>query len=691
MTSAERLQILRKNPVFWSRLGFGYDPPLKNKEGKPLVFNENLDFYAKSHRSFSRAGVKIQSSVLHLGWMGVDEFDYSLCDRVLDSVFYNNPDIYYIPRIKLNVPVDWCYENPEDVFVYYGGPQTAEEIKRLVGTEKHDYLGYEAPMGYYAAGEFSDSRPNVGGMIARQSFSSKKWLHDAGEALGKLIERIENGKYGERILGYHIAYGVSGETITWGRMSNRFGDYGINNTKAFFEWAEKKYGSLDAVAKAYGQDAGNLHIPSPEVRDGVADSVFSLMRSDKNDVACIDYDIFTSEMNAKATEHFAKIVKTHAKEKLVGVFYGYFIEVNNSAYAGHLAIDRLLDSPYVDFFAGPKSYYRCTGKEPGCEMCPTQSVNLRKLWMDEADIRTYLAKSVPAALASDSLSDTVKILRREFSKNTAHGSGFWWMDLGGGWFDGDEIMNEISSLVKLNEKISDLPHESISDVLVVVDEKCINHMRTNELLRCGFMQDFICEVNSTGAVADVYRLSDIETLNLSQYKLVIFAYCFEVDDVMRKIIREKLPKDSTVMFNYAAGIINGDVSFENIRDFTGFSLAESKEKMLNVKGPEVVEGVNGFEDGDDGSLTLPALCVCGDAKSIKRNELGENVFASACVGGRRHIINLIPYLKSAELREIAKEAGCKMHTEDAGVAVYADSRIRGIFPCDERDGRLEEI
>ena len=692
MTSEQRLEMLRRNPVFWSRLGFGYDPPLKNKDGKPLVFNENLDFYAKSHRSFSMAGVKIHSSVLHLGWMGVDEYDYSLCDRVLDSVFCDNPDIYYIPRIKLNVPVDWCYENPEDVFVYYGGPKTAEEIKSLVGTEKHDWLGYEAPNGYYAAGEFSDSRPNVGGMIARQSFSSKKWLSDAGKALERLIDRIENGKYGERILGYHIAYGVSGETITWGRMSNRFGDYGINNTKAFFSWAEKKYGSLDNVARAWGQDASDLHIPSPALRDGSADSIYSLMRAGADDVACIDYDIFMSEVNAEATEHFAKIVKSRAKEKLVGVFYGYFIEVNNSAYAGHLAIDKLLNSPYVDFFAGPKSYYRCTGKEPGCEMCPTQSVNLKKLWMDEADIRTYLAKNVPAALASDSLSDTVKILRREFSKNAAHGSGFWWMDLGGGWFESEEIMNEIKNLVSLNNKISNISHKSISDVLVVVDEKCITHMRTNEILRCGFMQDFICEVNSSGAAADIYRLSDLETLDLSQYKLVVFAYCFEVAAKMKKLIKEKLPADATVMFNYAAGIIDGDVSFENVRDFTGFSLSESKLENIVIKGPEVVEGVTGFGDGDDGSLTLPALCVPGDDIEIsKKNEIGEAVLASATVDGRRHIINLVPYMKSADIRSIEEEAGCRLYTDKAGEAVYADGRICGIFPCDSRDGKIEEL
>ena len=30
MTKEERLSLLGNNPVFWSRLGFCYDPPLKS-------------------------------------------------------------------------------------------------------------------------------------------------------------------------------------------------------------------------------------------------------------------------------------------------------------------------------------------------------------------------------------------------------------------------------------------------------------------------------------------------------------------------------------------------------------------------------------------------------------------------------------------------------------------------------------
>lgn len=668
-------KFLKNNPVFWSRLGFCYDPPLKNESGTPLVFNEDLDRFAKTHREFTKAGVKIHSSILHCGWVGVNEYDYSLTDRVLDAVFKDNPDIYYIPRIKLNVPIDWCYENPEDVFVYYGGPQTKDEIKNLVGTDKHDYLGYDSETGYAYAGDgtFKDTRPNVGGLIARQSFSSKKWLHDAGIALRKVIKRIENGKYADRILGYHIGYGTSGETVVWGRISNKYGDYGIVNTKEFVKWGERKYGSYDALACAWNQNKDNFHVPKPGLRAGETDTLEKLMRSEQNNTACIDYDLFTSEVNANATEYFAKIVKECAKNKLVGIFYGYFMHVDNSAYTGHLAIDKLLDSPYIDFLAAPKSYYRCKGGEPGGELCPAQSVNMKKIWVDETDVRTYLAKIVEPGWESPTAQDSINIIRREFCKNLAHDSGFWWMDLHGGWYNSEILMNEIAHLTELNSRIRKIQHRSISDILIIVDEACINHMRVNGEVRKGFMEDFICETNMSGALVDVYRLSDLESLDVSQYKLVVFAHCFKLDEKTRAQIKNKFAEGTTIMYNYAAGVLNDSFSMDNIRDITGFNVYQTGKSDFNGKVPRL------------------AVSEVNDAEVLEKNSDGEIVIALKKENDIINIINLLPYIKSEKIREIAQMAGCKFYTENAGNTVYGDNRLIGIFSGDGKSGEIKEI
>ena len=430
MKKEDAIKFVKNNPVFWSRLGFCYDPPLKNEQGRPLCFVEDLDSFGKYHRQFDKAGVKIHTCILHLGWVGVDEYDYSLTDRVLEEVFKDNPEGYFIPRVKLNVPVEWCRENPEEVFVYYGGPETKEEIMELVGTLKQDYLGYEAPGGYgfcSTAGGFIDPRPNVGGLISRQSFSSKKWLEDASVALVKLLDRIENSKYADRIIGYHVGYGGSGETVLWGRMSERYGDYGIGNKKAFFDWGIDKYGSIEKLAEAWMQpniSRDNVVIPSPEERYSNTETIESFFRGDKKDVVSIDYDMFMSEVNAKAIEYFGKVIKEKTGDKLVGSFYGYFLHIDNASYTGHLAIDRLLESPYVDFLAAPKAYYRNVAGEPGGVLSATMSINRKKIWLDELDNRTHLSKGFTTGL-SENFDTTKSIFWREMAKNIADGSGFW--------------------------------------------------------------------------------------------------------------------------------------------------------------------------------------------------------------------------------------------------------------------------
>lgn len=640
--------ILRNAPVFWSRLGFAYDPPLRDDNGELIVFNSSLEKYGDYHRTFADIGVDLHTSILPSGWVGVDEYDYSLTDKVVEEVFRNNSNAYYIPRVKLNVPVDWCRENPEEVFVYYGGPETAEEIRNTVGTPAHDYIGYEAPNGYYAAGEFKDTRPNVGGIIARQSFSSQKWLKDAGTALEKLIDRLEKGKYGDRILAYHVAYGTSGETVLWGRVSNKYGDWGITNKRAFYNWAVKKYGSPEEVQRAWGIEAvitpENMPIPEPDRRAADSSSFEAFVRA--GDIHAIDYDLFMSDINADALEHFGRIIKDKTG-KPVGAFHGYYLHVDNAAYTGHLALERLLASPYVDFFAAPKSYYRCKAGEPGGELCPAQSVNLKKLWLDELDNRTHLDSldnrpnygEDETEWESKGMRDTRSVFWREYSKNLSHDSGFWWMDLGGGWFDDSDIMSEFKKIFDLNRIMRQKPHKSVSDVLIVTDERSAYYMRANKDMRCGFAEDFIYEAKMTGALVDTYRAKDLFDIDLSRYKLVVFAYNTYADsDYFDKVL--PMLSHATVMFNYAPAVwTEKGYSPENVKNITGFSV----EPCGNPYGYD-----------------FPQLSATGDGKN-------------------GYILNTKPYMKHNELRDIMKKAGCHIYTDAEGVTLYGDSRFIGVF------------
>lgn len=642
------LDYLKKHPVFWTRLGFCYDPPIPDENGEPLVFNKDFTPYMRYQRAFADAGVKIFTSILHTGWVGVDTYDYTLTDRVLDAVFRDLPeDACYIPRIKLNPPLDWCRENPTEVFVYPEGPRDAEGIRALVGTRKQDILGYEAPNGYYVAEGYHDTRPNVGGVIGLQSFSSEKWLQDAGIALQKLIDRLENGKYGKRIFGYHIAFGACGESMLWGRQNFRYGDYGIENRASFYRFGLEKYGSVIALEKAWGQPGitpQTVEIPDRERRSGKTQDILAFMRGRPEDMLATDYDLFMSEVTSDAILSFAHIAKK--TKKPVGCFYGYWLHIDNAAYTGHLAMDKLLNSPDIDFLAAPKSYYHCGYGEPGGEMTAASSVNRKKLWVDELDNRSYLANDTEKKLLSGGREQTHSVMWREFAKNLAHDSGFWWMDLGGGWFDAPNIMKQVKAMVKINECLRTIPHRSLADLLIVVDEHSAYTMRESTDIRRGFAEDFIQKTAASGAIADVYRAADLASLDLTSYRLIVFAmdFCFETSAWNALLLR--IPTDTTLLFQYAAGIRNEDgVSLENTERLTGYTLTADAD--------------------NENPYDFPALRI------VKSS------------GDRHRLLNLKPYLTATEVRKIAENAGCRLYTESANAVLYGDNRFFCICPYGE--------
>ena len=220
--------ILRNQTIFWSRMGIGIGYKVLDENGDPVIGNDTFSELS-DHQMFYKSGIKIHSFILESGWVGDGVYNFNTTDKTMDAACKIGEDVLLIPRIKLDPPYDWLKNHPEEVFVYYDGPRTAEEISALVNTPLHDQLGYEAPDGMYM-GNPKYNKPNVGGKISNQSFSSDKWLEDTKAMMKVLFAHLEE-KYGDKILGYHIAYGTSGETLLWGRISRKFGDYGITNMR----------------------------------------------------------------------------------------------------------------------------------------------------------------------------------------------------------------------------------------------------------------------------------------------------------------------------------------------------------------------------------------------------------------------------------------------------------------------------
>lgn len=658
---------LRKEPFFWSRLGFGYDPPRYESDGKQIIFSRDYDSFNRIHKDFLDAGVKLHTTILPSGWNGDGFFDYTLTDEVLDAIFEANPDILYMPRVKLNAPVGWCKTHPEEVFVYENGPRTAGEIADLVDTLKHDWMGAEYPNGYPGNGSipYHDNRPNVGGVISMQSFSSDKWLEDASDALNRLMKHIADSKHGDRVIGYHVAFGMCGEASLWGGwvMPNKRarGDYGITNTRKFREYGLKKYGTQEALLKAWGASSiDEIYAPSSELRDGVKDNAEDFFFKDS--AICTDYFDFVASTTARACTTLCKAVKDFDSALTAGVFYGYTF-LKTAAHTGHLDINTVLESPYVDFLASPKGYYRSLAGDPGGEQGPSYSMNLKKVWLDEIDNRTLLDRR--ANTETKTFEESLTLLSREAVKNISYNQGFWWMDLGEGWYDHPILMERIKKLTEMGRNAVKRKHKSVAEILLVTDEISTRCHTPSEGIGHYLNYDMHSEAKLCGAPVDVLRLSDLYELDVKQYKLVVFTNCFRFTDEQRSRLSDVLNSDAIIVWNYAAGIVGDNgVSLENTRLLTGFEVQNSGA------------GSNGLSNGlAECDFPIIDIVLHDGDRAIK-------VYSDGRVMGARHentILCAFPYMKMADIRSLAIEAGCYMYAPE-NTTVYADNRIVGVFP-----------
>ena len=656
MSLQDKIEFLRKNPIFWSRFGH---------EAENRDFGKHTE-HAGRHRALAEKGILVHSSVVPVGWVGPGRYDYRELDRLFELLFTTCPEIVFLPRIKLNVPEGWCEENPEDVFVYAEGPRDLEEIKAMIGSPAH---------GSHPAKKTD--------LLAQQSFSSRKWLADASEALKRFIEHVEGSEWAAHIIGYHIAYGTSGESSQWGswdKNPRHKGDYGISATKAFCEYAKSRgcdIRQVPSVDKRFY--ISELPVPRNKFHVG-APTLDELFYHTPEDEECVLYSEFQREMNVDAIEAFCKVVKDMVPEKVTGIFFGYICEPEVCANPQHSGFDRILNSPYVDFLAGPKGYHRVGPTDPGFGQGVPNSVNRKKLWVDEVDNRTHLCKTnnykdYPAK----NFGQTRGVYWREFTKNVAFHQGYWWMDLMGGWLDSEGIQEEVKLLNETSQQLylEKDSHKNVGEVLLVIDDNAVHHMRPNFDLHEATVNHTGSVIKESGVPTDLYRTADLEDLDLSNYKMVVFLNAFYSDHEKLKKVLKRLPEDCQVFWNYTPGILDaGDGSFglANVAKLTGFSLGEYErgacsdhsESCFPVVYVKPTGGVEAVECYSDGKIKL----------AKRKDETG-----------RVHILNAMPYDLTVERsRELLSAAGVHLYAP-AYCAVNADNRF--IYVLAEKAMKLE--
>lgn len=566
-------ELLRELPLFLTRAGWTYHPPTPDENGRFRYGFPEYDAFIEICQRFHDAGVRVFLSNLPVGWIDEDTYDFSSLDETLDRLFTSLPDALYIPRLRFDPPFAWMEKHPEEICVFEGESSDPQVIKELV---KHGNVNNTYDM-------TADPRPNglqplrLDEPIGLQSFSSKKWLEDAEKALEAVIKHVMSGPYKDRFAGFHICFGGTCELLHWGNGGDRIGDFSLKHTDDFYNWAIAKYGSHESLCKAWQVQSltrDSFSVPGAAIRFKKSKSLAEFYRTDSDGCIVRDYELFHSESLTEAFLKLAKRAKELCPDLAVGVFYGY------EGY-GHEHLDRLLASDFVDYLTAPKLYDDPVPGGRGGSVAKIASIMSKKLWIEEIDNRPHTAWD-PRKFASHvnvepakNLAESANVLWREMCKLEQEGASFWWMDQGDAkhrWYDSDELMAVIEDMVGVHKALYNSTPKDISEVLVISDTAA------NYYGGIRLFPEIRRRLLLSGVPFHEYRMSDIDSLDLSGCKLLIFTSPMLMTKDKLEQIRKKIPENCAILFTDLPGVCAGELSLERVRDMIGIETCFDEEK-----------------------------------------------------------------------------------------------------------------
>jgi len=540
--------------------------------------------------SFSATPTEAAYGLAKTCWTGPDTFDDQPFEDRVRMLIGSDPQAYFFPRLNLFSPRWWDEQHPDDLVTFDPGDGQ--------------------PMPFVHAG---DKRV--------PSWASGAWRQDTARALVRMIRHIESSPYADRVIGYHLASGTTEEWMMWGMNEDQWADYSPVNAVRFRSWLRQTYRSDARLQSAWRNPSvtlSNAAIPTKAERQASGLGVF---RDPQKDQPAIDFALYSSEVAAETICFLAGVVKEATKrEKLVGVFYGYVLELageQRQQNAGHLALRRVWDCPDIDFLSGPTSY---TFRQPGSGyshfMSLTDGLKLAgKLWFDENDIRTWLTPGTVGSWTgkTGTFEDTLGQERRELASVLCNACGQWWFDMGGGWYDDPRMMAEIAKMRAIADRSVAWDRSSVDEIAVIVDDTSLCFMQVGNKLSSSLLIEQLPELGRIGAPVGYYALDDLD--RLPARRMIVFLNCFAPTEGHRAEI-ERLKGDGRVLvWVCAPGLYrDGQLSEAAMRDLTGLRLRlEGGAHLVKVKcsGPDPI--LKGRTYGPD--ISVEPAVVADDGRA----------------------------------------------------------------------------
>ena len=621
-------------------------------------------------RLFAERGVRLFQFDLWLQHMLMPDgsLDISLARKQVRGVLDAAPGCPSMIRLHLTAPPEWCLAHPEECVAYANADPKPENPFGLIRPLANDL-----------------DHPT------RASLFSSLWKTEATRYLEQFCRELAATPEGDAVFSIQIADGTYGEWHQYGFL-NYEPDVGPAARNAFIDFLRKRYGDIETLNRVWNaelEDFSEVAIPGLDARHGMGPDG---LLDPATQQAVIDFHTFTQEDMADLLLHWADRARASWPRSIViAAFFGYFFSAfGRMAQCGHLAFEKLLASDAVDCLCAPQSY-RLEARRIGGTGQPRGMVGpvirAGKLWLDEMDEATSLGGNPWFPESRTNLEQDVAIVRRNVLHPFTRGGGLWFYDFGpntatsdfptygvrGAW-DDPTLAAEIEGLSSLVQ--DRLSRESVrpADVLVVHDPMSMTRISAAPIPKSEMKKGYIYgegdpvtlygidalseSLHHSGLIHEEALLAELPTLDLSPYRLIIFATALVIPEPLRKAIAARLEESSalTLFCGYCGCSDGQSLDLRLASEFTGFALQK-------IDSGSCLE-VEAF--GFRGTLQLqhgyPRIALKESAHPIANWDTGSP--AAAWDPGRRAAYFAVPPADPDLLRALGREAGCHVWNDD---------------------------
>lgn len=602
------------------------------------------------------------------------------------------PEASVFFRFHVNAPRWWTARYPEEN-VRYARPDSSVQLP----TGVEDTSAYSADIAD-GLSRFMEADPRN---PLRTSLASEKWRTEAGAQLALFCRKFARTPEGQSVAGIQVACGVYGEWHQWGFLKWE-ADLSGPMQRHFQQWLRAKYDSEENLRQAWNDTSASfsiVNVPGIAERGRLSGGNF---RDPRREQKVIDYYLCQHELVADDILFFCRTVRQNwPRPVITGAFYGYFFSCfNRQAAGGHLALQKVLASPDIDYLAGPQAYLPEAEKpgEPYRSRGLLLSMRLHgKLWLDEMDQqprRTFAyvggTKDNRAEYAK-AVRENAAQLRRNLMFSHSKGTGLWLYDFGPagmdlnaraerstqwgsqGYWDHPDYHRVIREYKTLADKTLHQPYRSGADVLLVYDTEVNCHTKSlfadPDSVSLQLIDYMSLAMYYTGAVFDAVHLDDLDRVDFSPYRCVVFANTFLLDGRDKKVIREKVAREGRhLLWFYAPGFSDGKTLDENIPgEVTGIALTQISTTLPVVVDLQEAAGAGISEKLWGRADPLFAVADPEAAVFGHFRHSGLPAMASKSFPGFTSWFCAVPLLDRRSLRFILGRAGAHFYSDENGI------------------------